>query len=160
MDLLNIINKCSEEQIDPIMFAAIKHAEAHSEEGKVLGFAENVVATSKIPAHKGFIHPTTRIKYSNWSANTYSMKTTDYIYGFARYIKSMNINNRGHLVKAVEDYIKEAQIEQVTIESKKEDQRVKELPEKDSEQTVKANVANATSSQLMADYMKIYHLLR
>jgi len=61
--------------------------------------------------------------------------------------------------QAVEEYIKQAQIEQTAIETKKDEQRVKELPEKDSEQTVKANVANATSSQLMADYMKIYHLL-
>lgn len=61
--------------------------------------------------------------------------------------------------QAVEEYIKQAQIEQAAVETKKEEQRVKELPEKDSEQTVKANVANATSSQLMADYMKIYHLL-
>ena len=61
--------------------------------------------------------------------------------------------------QAVEDYIKQMQVEQAATEAKKEDQRVKELPERDSEQTVKANVANATSSQLMADYMKIYHLL-
>jgi len=61
--------------------------------------------------------------------------------------------------QAVDEYIKQAQVEQVAIESKKENQQVRDLPEKDSEQTVKANVANATSSQLMADYMKIYHLL-
>ena len=61
--------------------------------------------------------------------------------------------------QAVEDYIREAQIEQAAMESRKENQQVKEVTETDSEQTVKANVANATSSQLMADYMKIYHLL-
>lgn len=61
--------------------------------------------------------------------------------------------------QAVEDYIREAQIEQAAVESKKENQQVKSLPESDSEQNVKANVANATSSQLIADYMKIYHLL-
>lgn len=61
--------------------------------------------------------------------------------------------------QAVEDYIREAQIEQAAMESRKENQQVKEVAETDSEQTVKANVANATSSQLMADYMKIYHLL-
>ena len=61
--------------------------------------------------------------------------------------------------QAVEDYIREAQIEQAATESRQENQQVKEVSETDSEQTVKANVANATSSQLMADYMKIYHLL-
>ncbi len=60
---------------------------------------------------------------------------------------------------SVEEYIQEAQVEKATQESKKEDQKVKELAQTDSEQTVKANVANATSSQLMADYMKIFHLL-
>lgn len=61
--------------------------------------------------------------------------------------------------QAVEDYIREAQIEQTAVENKKENQQVKSLPESDSEQTVKANVANATSSQIIADYMKIFHLL-
>lgn len=61
--------------------------------------------------------------------------------------------------QAVEDYIREMQIEQAAEEARKDEQKVKALPETDSEQTVKANVANATSSQLIADYMKIYHLL-
>ena len=61
--------------------------------------------------------------------------------------------------QSVEDYIREARIEQAAEERRKESNQVKEVSETDSEQTVKANVANATSSQLMADYMKIYHLL-
>ncbi len=61
--------------------------------------------------------------------------------------------------QSIDDYIREAQIEQAAEERRKETQQVKEVSETDSEQTVKANVANATSSQLMADYMKIYHLL-
>ena len=61
--------------------------------------------------------------------------------------------------QSIDDYIREAQIEQAAQERRKETQQVKEVSETDSEQTVKANVANATSSQLIADYMKIYHLL-
>ena len=61
--------------------------------------------------------------------------------------------------QSIDDYIREAQIEQAAEERRKETQQVKEVSETDSEQTVKANVANATSSQLIADYMKIYHLL-
>ena len=61
--------------------------------------------------------------------------------------------------QSVEDYIREAQIEQAAEERRKESNQVKEVSETDSEQTVKANVANATSSQIMADYMKIYHFL-
>lgn len=95
--------------------------------------------------------------YNEWSQimtelNEYGVETTGSYEGDRAKLKEVE--------QAVDDYIKQAQIEQVAIETKKEDQRVKELPEKDSEQTVKANVANATSSQLMADYMKIYHLLR
>ena len=104
-------------------------------------------------ASQGVVMP----NYNEWNQimtelNDYGVESTGSYEGDRAKLKEVE--------QAVEDYIKEAQIEQVTIESKKEDQRVKELPEKDSEQTVKANVANATSSQLMADYMKIYHLLR
>ncbi|MBE6138699.1 MAG: hypothetical protein E7173_03020 [Firmicutes bacterium] len=105
MDLLNMLNNCSLDELNSIVDDAIKKATEHSEERRVLGFAENLTAISKIATYKGFIHPDSRIKYSNWSANTYSMKTTDYIYEFARHIKKMNINNIGYLVKSVEDYI-------------------------------------------------------
>lgn len=105
MDLLTLINNCSEEEINSIIDDALKKTIETSEEEKTLGFSENMSAISKIAAHKGFIHPNSRIRYSNWSANTYSMKTTDYIYDFARYIKKMNINNRGNLVKYIENYI-------------------------------------------------------
>ena len=60
---------------------------------------------------------------------------------------------------AVENFIQEVQTEQIEKKKKKETQQVKETSESDSEQTVKANVANATSSMIMADYMKYYHLL-
>ncbi len=60
---------------------------------------------------------------------------------------------------AVENFIQEVQTEQIAQERQKETQQVKETSETDSEQTVKANVANATSSMIMADYMKYYHLL-
>lgn len=60
---------------------------------------------------------------------------------------------------AVDNFIKEAQAEQIAQERQKETKQVKETSETDNEQTVKANVANATSSMIMADYMKYYHLL-
>ena len=37
--------------------------------------------------------------------------------------------------------------------------KVNEKTSNDSEQGLKANVANATSSVIMADYMKYYHML-
>ena len=58
------------------------------------------------------------------------------------------------------------------IEQAQEEQQVQQLQpnnddlskldnktSQDSEQTIKANVVNATSSTIMADYMKYYHLL-
>ena len=60
---------------------------------------------------------------------------------------------------AVENFIKEAQAEQIAQERQKETKQVKETSESDKDQQIKATVANATSSMIMADYMKYYHLL-
>ena len=105
MDLLNLINNSSEEEISSIVDTVLKNAIETSEQGKELGFSENMSSVSKFTAHKGFIHPNTRIKYSNRAAYSYSMKTTDYIYDFARYVKKININDRSSLVKYIEKYI-------------------------------------------------------
>lgn len=61
---------------------------------------------------------------------------------------------------AVEEFIREAQIEKAAQDNKKENQQIQDLPKTDSEQTVKANMANATSSVILADYMKYYHLMK
>ena len=60
---------------------------------------------------------------------------------------------------AVEDFIKEAQTEQLAQQRQKETQQVKNTSESDKDQAIKATVVNATSSMIMADYMKYYHLL-
>ncbi|CCY24507.1 MAG: hypothetical protein KIC80_09010 [Brachyspira sp.] len=60
---------------------------------------------------------------------------------------------------AVEEFIKDVQVEQIAQQRKQETQQVKETSETDSEQTIKANVANATSSEIMANYMKYFHLM-
>ena len=49
-------------------------------------------------------------------------------------------------------------IQQNTPENK-EDEKVQRTSETDRNQEIKATVANATSSQIMADYMKYYHML-
>lgn len=41
----------------------------------------------------------------------------------------------------------------------KETEKIQKTAETDSQQELKATVANATSSQIMADYMKYYHML-
>ena len=57
------------------------------------------------------------------------------------------------------EFIKDVQVEQIAQQRKQETQQVKETSETDSEQTIKANVANATSSEIMANYMKYFHLM-
>lgn len=60
---------------------------------------------------------------------------------------------------AVEDFIKEAQIQNTSQNVVKETEQVQDVTKNDSEQTVKANVANATSSMILSDYMKYYHMI-
>jgi len=105
MDLLERINNCTEEELTSIIDIALQNAINNADKKERLGFADGGLATTKIPSHKGFISPESRIKYSNFSMNMYSMKTTDYIYDFAKYVKKNNINNRGTLVKYVENFI-------------------------------------------------------
>ena len=49
-------------------------------------------------------------------------------------------------------------IQQNTPENK-DTEKVQKTADTDSQQELKATVANATSSQIMADYMKYYHML-
>jgi len=59
----------------------------------------------------------------------------------------------------VDNFIQEMQEEQIAEERRKEQEQVKETSESDDQQDIKATVANATSSMIMADYMKYYHLM-
>lgn len=61
--------------------------------------------------------------------------------------------------QTVEEFIKTAQIEQIAQQRQQETEQVKETSETDKEQEIKATVANATSSMILADYMKYYHLM-
>lgn len=63
---------------------------------------------------------------------------------------------------AVMEYVEELQAEQQIQQnnpSNKENEKVQESSKTDRQQDLKATVANATSSQIMADYMKYYHML-
>lgn len=59
----------------------------------------------------------------------------------------------------VDNFIEEMQEEQIAEERRREQEQVKDTSESDNDQSIKANVANATSSMIMADYMKYYHLM-
>ena len=61
--------------------------------------------------------------------------------------------------QTVEKFIQEQQTEMTAKQKQQETQEVKETSESDRDQEIKATVANATSSMIMADYMKYYHLM-
>ena len=61
--------------------------------------------------------------------------------------------------QTVEKFIQEQQTEMIAKQRQQETQEVKETSESDRDQEIKATVANATSSMIMADYMKYYHLM-
>lgn len=105
MDLLNEINNCSEVELDSIIKNALQKSIESSEKNKRLGFADGGLVTSRISAHKGFISPDSRIKYSNLSMNAYSMATNDYFFEFAKFLKRWHVNNKGMLVKVIENFI-------------------------------------------------------
>lgn len=63
------------------------------------------------------------------------------------------------ILQTVEKFIQEQQTEMIAQQRQQETQEVKETSESDRDQEIKATVANATSSMIMADYMKYYHLM-
>ncbi len=66
------------------------------------------------------------------------------------------------IIEKIEAYIQETQEAQRQQEMKAQNNdstKVDEKTSNDTEQGLKANVANATSSVIMADYMKYYHML-
>lgn len=63
---------------------------------------------------------------------------------------------------AVEEYAAQVQEQEKILQNapdNKETEKVQKSSETDRNQELKATVANATSSQIMADYMKYYHML-
>ncbi len=63
------------------------------------------------------------------------------------------------LEEQVNNFIQEMQEEKIADDKKKEQEQVKDTSESDKDQEIKATVANATSSMILADYMKYYHLM-
>ena len=65
---------------------------------------------------------------------------------------------RDEIERNVDQFLAEAQQAQRAQEMQK-NQGTQKATENDKEQEIKANLANATSSMIMADYMKYYHLM-
>lgn len=63
------------------------------------------------------------------------------------------------MIEYAEELQAEEQVQQNQKPQNNEIEKVQEISKTDNQQDLKATVANATSSQIMADYMKYYHLL-
>ena len=59
----------------------------------------------------------------------------------------------------VQEYLDNLKIEEAQKQQKSDDKKIKEVSETDNEQNLKATVASGTSSTIIADYMKYYHML-
>ena len=76
------------------------------------------------------------------------------------YAGDVKLHNQ--IIAQVQEMIAEAAEEQKTQQIQPQNNDLTKTDQKttqDKEQVVKANVVNATSSTIMADYMKYYHLL-
>lgn len=103
MDLLEkISNAKTEEEVKNLVEKAIEEKNNNAHKIEELGMV-SVLNGSK--PYLGFIPFDTRIKYNNFAMETYSMNTTDFIYGFADFIKKQNINKTGMMIASMETYI-------------------------------------------------------
>lgn len=59
----------------------------------------------------------------------------------------------------INEFMQEVKTQQVSNQKTKETDIVKDTAQSDNEQSIKATVANGTSSLILSDYMKYYHLL-
>lgn len=102
MDLLTQIITCKDEELKEIIDNALANAIKESIPKEKLGFID---ATTAVTIHKGFIHPETKIQYTKGSIYNYSMRTRDFYYEFAKYIKNNRTPNIGNLIKNIETFI-------------------------------------------------------
>lgn len=75
---------------------------------------------------------------------------------------SGDVKLHSQIMQKIEAFIEEAQETQKQQAQKpqnKEASKIDQQTSQDKDQVVKANVANGTSSLIMSDYMKYYHLL-
>ena len=102
MDLLKKILECKQEDANSIIEAAINEADTNAVKVEKLGFLDYGNSCS---IFKGFIPLKTRIKYANFNMEDYGMESTDFIYEFAHFIKSYNINNKASLIYNLEYFV-------------------------------------------------------
>jgi len=101
MDIIEKIINSNDEEIDGIIDDEIKNEEIVSPKVEQLGFTSK----NMFCFHKGFIPLKTRIKYSNYALETYSMETTDFIYSFGHFIKKYDIKDKASIIHYLEYFI-------------------------------------------------------
>lgn len=97
--------------------------------------------------------------YSQWEQVLEDLETAG-IQSTGSYEGDVKLHEQ--VIEKIEAYIQEtqeAQRQQEMMAQNNDVTKVNEKTSNDSEQGLKANVANATSSVIMADYMKYYHML-
>ena len=72
--------------------------------------------------------------------------------------KALMLDIQAQMEVIAEQLQEQEKIQQNTPDNK-ETEKVQKTADTDRQQELKATVANATSSQIMADYMKYYHML-
>ena len=95
MSLFEKIIHCKDEEVDEIIKNALIVINRGCDGAKMLGFTDS---RKLISVHKGFISFDTRIKYSSMGVETYSMKTDDYFYEFAHFLRNNKITTSAGLL--------------------------------------------------------------
>ena len=102
-NLFSQIKQCkSEKEVKKLVDKALEEAYKNSIKGATLGFDRE----SSKKTYKGFIHPKTRVRYSNMGIETYGMETTDYIYEYAIMVwKDEHLQNKQGFINSLESFI-------------------------------------------------------
>ena len=100
--MIEKIMNTNENNIEEVVKNKIAELDDKSSNILQLGFIDALHSNS---IHKGFIPLNTRIRYSNHGVESYSMKTTDFIFEFIKLIKKYNLVSKWQIIRYLEHYI-------------------------------------------------------
>ena len=100
--MIEKIMNTNENNIEEVVKNKIAELDDKSNNILQLGFIDALHSNS---IHKGFIPLNTRIRYSNHGVESYSMKTTDFIFEFIKLIKKYNLVSKWQIIRYLEHYI-------------------------------------------------------
>ena len=100
--IIERIHEAKEEELDKIIEEEINRINQNTPKVEQLGF---ISILNNINIHKGFIPLNTKIKYENFAVETYSMKTTDFFYEYARFVRKYGIKTKSSVIYTLEFFI-------------------------------------------------------